>query len=175
MFEELLPSEEITFWVFTAGFLEMAVILSWILFCALLIVGCGYSYRLLTTDGRKRLSFSAAAHLPGGMLNLIVSRQHRPITANYHAQSAATKLAFGADMFSWLAIESVLLHRLYTASALAPALRPTLGISNCPARGRESISGISRTDWARCRTRKRGHSRARTRWLAASGVGVSRR
>jgi tellurite resistance protein len=31
-------------------------------------------------------------------------------------------------MFSWLAIESVLLHRLYTASALAPALRPTLGI-----------------------------------------------
>jgi tellurite resistance protein len=56
------------------------------------------------------------------------------------AASAATalgyrdwgQLAFGAGMFSWLAIESVLLHRLYTASALAPALRPTLGIQMAP-------------------------------------------
>src|SRR5512139_2561935 len=35
-------------------------------------------------------------------------------------------------MFSWLAIESVLLHRLYTAKMLAPALRPTLGIQLAP-------------------------------------------
>lgn len=42
------------------------------------------------------------------------------------------QLAFGAGLFSWLAIESVLLHRLYTASALAPALRPTLGVQIAP-------------------------------------------
>jgi tellurite resistance protein len=39
---------------------------------------------------------------------------------------------FGAGLFSWLAIESVLLHRLYTASELAAPLRPTLGIQLAP-------------------------------------------
>jgi tellurite resistance protein len=42
------------------------------------------------------------------------------------------KLAFGAGLFSWLAIESVLIHRLYTAPELAPALRPTLAIQLAP-------------------------------------------
>lgn len=42
------------------------------------------------------------------------------------------QLAFGAGIFSWLAIESVLLHRLYTGPAMPPALRPTLGIQMAP-------------------------------------------
>jgi tellurite resistance protein len=42
------------------------------------------------------------------------------------------ELAFGMGFFTWLAIESVLLHRLYTAATLAPALRPTLGIQLAP-------------------------------------------
>jgi tellurite resistance protein len=42
------------------------------------------------------------------------------------------QLAFGAGLFSWLAIESVLLHRLYTGAPLPPALRPTLGIQLAP-------------------------------------------
>ena len=42
------------------------------------------------------------------------------------------QLAFGAGFFSWLAIKSVLLHRLYTGPALSPALRPTLGIQLAP-------------------------------------------
>jgi tellurite resistance protein len=42
------------------------------------------------------------------------------------------QLAFGAALFSWLAIESVLLHRLYTVTSLAPPLRPTLGIQLAP-------------------------------------------
>lgn len=42
------------------------------------------------------------------------------------------RLAFGAGLFSWLAVESVLLHRLYTVTTLAPALRPTLGIQLAP-------------------------------------------
>jgi tellurite resistance protein len=42
------------------------------------------------------------------------------------------RLAFGAGLFTWLAIESVLLSRLLTAPRLAPALRPTLGIALAP-------------------------------------------
>lgn len=42
------------------------------------------------------------------------------------------KLAFGAGLFSWLAVESVLIHRLYTVTALPPAMRPTLGIQLAP-------------------------------------------
>lgn len=42
------------------------------------------------------------------------------------------QLMFGIGLFSWLAIESVLLHRLLTAPALAEALRPTLGIQIAP-------------------------------------------
>ncbi|MFO1024341.1 MAG: dicarboxylate transporter/tellurite-resistance protein TehA [Acetobacteraceae bacterium] len=39
---------------------------------------------------------------------------------------------FGAGVFSWLAIESVLLHRLQTAEPMQVALRPTLGIQLAP-------------------------------------------
>jgi tellurite resistance protein len=42
------------------------------------------------------------------------------------------QLAFGAGAFSWLAIESVLLRRLYNGPILPPALRPTLGIQLAP-------------------------------------------
>jgi tellurite resistance protein len=43
------------------------------------------------------------------------------------------QFAFGAGLFSWLAIESVLLNRLLTGPTLASALRPTLGIQLAPA------------------------------------------
>ncbi|MDE1150208.1 MAG: dicarboxylate transporter/tellurite-resistance protein TehA [Azospirillaceae bacterium] len=42
------------------------------------------------------------------------------------------RLAFGAGVFAWLAIESVLLRRLYNGPALPPPLRPTLGIQLAP-------------------------------------------
>jgi tellurite resistance protein len=45
---------------------------------------------------------------------------------------AWAELAFGAGLFSWLAIESVVLQRLYTAPMLAAPLRPTLGIQLAP-------------------------------------------
>jgi tellurite resistance protein len=43
------------------------------------------------------------------------------------------QLAFGTGILAWIAIESVLIHRLYTATELPPALRPTLGIQFAPA------------------------------------------
>jgi tellurite resistance protein len=42
------------------------------------------------------------------------------------------QLAFGAGLFSWFAIESVLLHRLYTVASMPAPLRPTLGIQLAP-------------------------------------------
>jgi tellurite resistance protein len=49
-----------------------------------------------------------------------------------HGFPVVAQLAFGAGFFSWLAIESVLVHRLYTGDPLATALRPTLGIQLAP-------------------------------------------
>jgi tellurite resistance protein len=42
------------------------------------------------------------------------------------------QLAFGAALLTWFAIESVLLHRLYTLPEMQAALRPTLGIQLAP-------------------------------------------
>ena len=42
------------------------------------------------------------------------------------------QLVFGAGLFSWLAIESVLLHRLLTAQPLPLPLRPSLAIQIAP-------------------------------------------
>lgn len=42
------------------------------------------------------------------------------------------QLTFGAALFSWLAIESVLLRRLYIGPDMPPALRPTMGIQLAP-------------------------------------------
>jgi tellurite resistance protein len=43
------------------------------------------------------------------------------------------QIAFGTGVLAWLAIESVLIHRLYTAAEMSPALRPTLGIQLAPS------------------------------------------
>jgi tellurite resistance protein len=43
------------------------------------------------------------------------------------------QLAFGWGIFSWLAMESVLLHRLLTGPTTHATLRPTLGIQLAPA------------------------------------------
>ena len=42
------------------------------------------------------------------------------------------ELTFGAGLLSWLAIESVLLHRLYNGPEMPPAMRPSLGIQLAP-------------------------------------------
>ena len=42
------------------------------------------------------------------------------------------RLAFGAGLFSWLALESVILHRTLTGPELPEALRPVLGLQLAP-------------------------------------------
>lgn len=53
-------------------------------------------------------------------------------TASALGMSDWAGFAWGAAFFSWMAIESVLLHRLYTAAPMPPELRPTLGIQLAP-------------------------------------------
>jgi tellurite resistance protein len=40
--------------------------------------------------------------------------------------------AFGVGVFSWVAVESILLNRMYNSPTMAGALRPTLGIQLAP-------------------------------------------
>jgi tellurite resistance protein len=47
--------------------------------------------------------------------------------------SGLAQLAFGAGMFSWLSIESIVLHRLYTGDQIPCEQRPSLGIQFAPA------------------------------------------
>ncbi len=42
------------------------------------------------------------------------------------------RFAFGGGLFAWLAIESVLLRRLYSGPQMPPPLRPTLGVQLAP-------------------------------------------
>ena len=52
--------------------------------------------------------------------------------ASLHGYGALAQMCFGAAFFSWLGIESVLLHRLLTGPPMEPALRPTLFILLAP-------------------------------------------
>jgi tellurite resistance protein len=42
------------------------------------------------------------------------------------------KLAFGAGLFTWFAVESVILYRLYTEAPVSPVLRPAMGVQLAP-------------------------------------------
>lgn len=95
---------------------------------ALFTLGFGlWRTGILWQGGRDPASTTPVLYLPmvaGGFVTGTVS-------AALGWQEEA-QLAFGAGFFAWLAIESVLLHRLYTAAPMAPAMRPTLGIQLAP-------------------------------------------
>jgi tellurite resistance protein len=103
---------------------------AWVLFTA------GATYTLafgvwrtgnLWKGGRDPSQTTAVLYLPIGAGNFVTAIQ---VSALGHPEWGA--LFFGAGLFGWLAIESVLLHRLYTGPELPPALRPTMGIQLAP-------------------------------------------
>jgi tellurite resistance protein len=101
---------------------------------ALFVVGAAWTlifalYRTgeLWTGGRSAESTTPILYLPTVAGSLVTSSA---AAALGHAPWG--QLTFGAGVFGWLAIESVLVHRLYTAPAMVPALRPTLGIQLAP-------------------------------------------
>lgn len=52
--------------------------------------------------------------------------------AGYLGYHAVGVLFFGAGMFSWLALESIITHRLHVHTELSKPLRPSLGIMLAP-------------------------------------------
>ena len=54
------------------------------------------------------------------------------IAATAFGQPEAARLFFGAGLFSWVALESIVIQRLYLQEALPKPLRPTLGIQLAP-------------------------------------------
>ena len=82
----------------------------------------------LWQGGRDPATSTAVLYLPavaGSFVSAIIA------SALGHADWG--QVIFGAGFFSWLAIESVLIHRLLTSPATAEALRPTLGVQIAPA------------------------------------------
>jgi len=70
---------------------------------------------------------TAAAYLPTVAGSFVTA-----IVAAALGSTSLGKLFFGAGMFSWLALESVVLRRLIEVAALPSALRPTMGIHFAP-------------------------------------------
>lgn len=82
---------------------------------------------LIWRGGRAPTTTTAVLYLPLVAGSFVCTTVLGAMGATDWAQ-----LTFGAGFFSWLAIESVLLHRLYTAEPLVEPLRPTLGIQLAP-------------------------------------------
>ncbi|WP_245489225.1 dicarboxylate transporter/tellurite-resistance protein TehA [Rhizobium ruizarguesonis] len=76
---------------------------------------------------REPISTTAALYLPAGAGSFVTA-----IASGAFGHLDWSQLAFGAGFFSWLAIESVVLHRLLTNKELPPLLRPILGIQLAP-------------------------------------------
>jgi tellurite resistance protein len=82
---------------------------------------------MLWQGGRDDNATTPVLYLPtvgGGFVTAIV--------ASSLGYPDLARLGFGAAVLSWLAIESVLLHRYYMAASMPPPLRPTLGIMLAP-------------------------------------------
>ncbi|WP_283977153.1 dicarboxylate transporter/tellurite-resistance protein TehA [Sinorhizobium sp. 7-81] len=77
--------------------------------------------------GRDPSTTTAVLYLPTVAGSFVTA-----IVGTHFAGAVFGQMAFGAGLFSWLAIESVLLHRLLTAVELPEALRPTIGIQLAP-------------------------------------------
>lgn len=86
-----------------------------------------YRTGVLWKGGRDQTATTAVLYLPTVAGNLVSAN----LASAFHLGDIAA-MFFGAGVLAWFALESVLMHRLYTQAPLAPALRPTLGIQLAP-------------------------------------------
>lgn len=86
-----------------------------------------YRSGALLRGGRKHEDTTAVMYLPTVAGNFVSC-----IALSSIGYADLAKLFFGAGLFSWLALESVITNRLYTAEPLAHGVRPTLGIQLAP-------------------------------------------
>jgi len=81
----------------------------------------------LWKGGRDPSTTTPVLYLPAVAGNFVAAT-----AAGALGWTAWGQLFFGAGLFAWLALESVILHRLLVADALAASLRPTLGVQLAP-------------------------------------------
>jgi tellurite resistance protein len=81
----------------------------------------------LWMGGRDPATTTPVLYLPAVAGNFVAAT-----AAGALGWAAWGQLFLGAGLFAWLALESVILHRLLVADALAVPLRPTLGIQLAP-------------------------------------------
>jgi tellurite resistance protein len=81
----------------------------------------------LWKGGRDPSTTTPVLYLPAVAGNFVTAT-----AAGALGWTAWGQLFFGAGLFAWLALESVILHRLLVADPLAVPLRPTLGIHLAP-------------------------------------------
>ena len=104
--------------------------LTFVLFAAGLVFTLGFALwrtGLLWQGEREAADTTAVLYLPAVAGSFVAAT-----SAGGLGLPGWGSLLFGMGFFSWLAIESVLLHRLYTGPRMAVALRPTLGIQLAP-------------------------------------------
>jgi len=82
--------------------------------------------------GLWRGSRDSAATTPVLYLPTVAGNFVLAIVAGSLGWSQWGQIFFGAGFFAWLALESVILHRLFVIDELAVPLRPTLGIQLAP-------------------------------------------
>lgn len=112
------------------GLLPYAYGLAAVVFVAGAVFTFGYGVwrtGVMWQGGRPAASTNAALYLP-----LVAGSFVLAIGLSAFGLADWAQLAFGAGFFTWLAVESVLLQRLYTAEPMASAVRPTLGIQLAP-------------------------------------------
>jgi tellurite resistance protein len=103
-----------------------AICLSWIGWCGN-VVFAAWRTGGLWRGGRPDTATTAVLYLPSVAGSFVSA-----LAAGALGLRDLGTLFFGAGLFSWLAIESVVLHRLYTAEPMPAELRPSLGIQLAP-------------------------------------------
>jgi len=96
--------------------------------CAGQLAFAVYRSGALLRGGRQPTDTTAVLYLPtvgGNFVSAIA------LTTIGHADAAS--IFFGAGMFAWLALESMLFVRLYNSEPLLPDLRPTMGLQLAPS------------------------------------------
>jgi len=104
--------------------------IGWALFALGVAIQFGFSIYLTGSwwrGGRDLGATTPALYLPLGAGNFVTA-----IALDALGSQGWAILFFGAGLFSWLAIESALLHRLMVHAPMANGLRPTLGIQLAP-------------------------------------------
>jgi tellurite resistance protein len=79
------------------------------------------------TGERELETASPALYLPTVAGNFVTA-----FVAGYFGHEALGELFLGAGMFSWLALESLISHRMTFVKAMAPPMRPAMGIMLAP-------------------------------------------